>query len=114
MLTYLGESKFLMTNLGELKRIEITEPEGTYFLWMDFRKTGRDHPKDLLSRGLELSDGVHFGGEGFLRMNLLAPAPFWGGMWNNYGFVRLTKRFHLAKIEGFKMGNYSEVIKEAD
>ena len=49
-----------MTNLGELKRIEITEPEGTYFLWMDFRKTGRDHPsKDLLSRGLELSDGVH-------------------------------------------------------
>ena len=50
MLTYLeGNRNFLMTNLGELKSIKVTEPEGTYFLWMDFRETGRNHPsKDLL------------------------------------------------------------------
>ena len=41
---------------------------------MDFRETGRNHPsKDLLLKGLELSDGVHFGGEGFLRMNFACP-----------------------------------------
>ena len=75
MLTYLeGNRNFLMTNLGELKSIKVTEPEGTYFLWMDFRETGRNHPsKDLLLKGLELSDGVHFGGEGFLRMNFACP-----------------------------------------
>ncbi len=75
MLTYLeGNRNFLMKNLGELKSVEITKPEATYFLWMDFRKTGREHPsKDLLSRGLELSDGAHFGREGFLRMNYASP-----------------------------------------
>ena len=75
MLTYLeGNRNFLMTNLGELKSIKVTEPEGTYFLWIDFRETGRNHPsKDLLLKGLELSDGVHFGGEGFLRMNFACP-----------------------------------------
>tara|TARA_B100000674_G_scaffold460648_1_gene438915 strand:+ start:510 stop:1637 length:1128 start_codon:yes stop_codon:yes gene_type:complete len=75
MLSYLEKNRdFLMKNLGDLKTIEINEPEGTYFLWMDFRKTGKEHPgKDLLSRGLELSDGGHFGGEGFLRMNYASP-----------------------------------------
>ena len=57
-----------MKDLGRLKGIEIIEPEGTYFLWIDFRKTGREHPvEDLLSRGLELSDGADFGKKGFLR-----------------------------------------------
>jgi len=75
MLRYLEENRnFLMKDLGRLKGIEIIEPEGTYFLWIDFRKTGREHPvEDLLSRGLELSDGADFGKKGFLRMNFASP-----------------------------------------
>ena len=75
MLRYLEENRnFLMKDLGRLKGIEIIEPEGTYFLWIDFRKTGREHPvEDLLSRGLELSDGADFGKKGFLRMNFAGP-----------------------------------------
>lgn len=60
----------------QLSNIEMIEPEGTFLIWMDFRKTGIAR-KDLLRKihqdaKIGLSDGFIFGkeGEGFQRMNM--------------------------------------------
>ncbi len=54
-------------------------PEGTYLIWIDFRKTGLS-PQELNrlmieKAGVGLSDGTQFGpgGEGFMRMNVACP-----------------------------------------
>ncbi len=63
----------------ELPRIGLSPLEGTYLLWLDFRRYGLSH--DLLRErvldraGLALNDGAMFGagGEGFQRMNIGCP-----------------------------------------
>ena len=50
-------------------------PEGTFLLWLDFRKTGLDSDKifeRLMKNGLWLQNGKDFGraGDGFMRMNV--------------------------------------------
>ena len=68
--------EFLQENLPE---ITLIEPEGTYLLWLDFRKLGltEEEREELLFEraGLWLDSGVMFGdeGEGFERINIACP-----------------------------------------
>lgn len=78
LLVYLEESKnfaidFIKENIPELKA---TRPEGTYFLWIDFRNLGFDKSEleNFLIKEAKvwLNQGHIFGdeGEGFVRINL--------------------------------------------
>jgi len=64
---------------NQLSSVSLVEPEGTYLMWLDFRKLGLS-PKELdrfmlQKAGLWLNDGATFGagGEGFMRMNIACP-----------------------------------------
>ena len=67
---------FLKENLPEIK---LTEPEGTYLLWLDFKSLGmkEEQLKDLVENKakLWLDSGAMFGpdGEGFERINIACP-----------------------------------------
>ncbi|MCM3127453.1 MULTISPECIES: PatB family C-S lyase [unclassified Paenibacillus] len=58
---------------------QVTMPEATYLLWIDFRNLGMEHKElfDFLvtKAGLVFSSGTDFGkeGEGFMRMNVACP-----------------------------------------
>lgn len=60
----------------KMPQVKAYRPEGTYFLWMDFRSFGMTHEqlRTFLAKeaGVGLSDGEGFGEEGlgFMRMNL--------------------------------------------
>lgn len=62
-----------------IPEISLHPLEGTYLLWMDFRKTGMSHEtlKRLLihDAGVGLNDGLEYGeeGNGHFRMNLAMP-----------------------------------------
>jgi cystathionine beta-lyase len=81
LLGYLeGNLDFLIGFLEQrLPHIRAFRPEGTYLVWLDFRKLGLDDKnlKDFLVQraGLGLSEGSTFGpgGEGFQRMNIGCP-----------------------------------------
>ena len=68
--------EFIDTRLPQLRMIE---PEGTYLVWVDFRKLGLDNGalEDLIlhKAGLWLDSGAIFGpvGEGFQRFNIACP-----------------------------------------
>lgn len=67
--------KFFSENMPDLK---IIEPEGTYLMWLDFRKYGDENTvKDILINKAKvgLEEGSIFGeeGEGFFRMNVACP-----------------------------------------
>ena len=78
---------YLKQNLDFLKsfikknipQIEIIEPEGTYLVWLDFRKLGidADKVKHFLRQKAKvvLDDGLMFGsgGDGFQRINIACP-----------------------------------------
>jgi cystathionine beta-lyase len=59
-----------------LPQIEVNEPEGTYLVWLDFRKLGIDNDQieEFLHKKAKvvLDDGSQFGkgGEGFQRINI--------------------------------------------
>lgn len=80
-LAYLeGNRDYALGYLRErLPMVAVAEPEGTYLLWMDFRKTGLSdeelHRKVLEEAGLVLNEGRSFGpgGTGFQRLNLACP-----------------------------------------
>jgi cystathionine beta-lyase len=68
--------EFLQT---EAPQIKLTEPEGTYLIWLDFREL-KHNPRDLNKflaekAGIWLDDGLKFGpsGAGFQRLNLASP-----------------------------------------
>lgn len=67
---------YLKENLPE---ITLTEPEGTYLIWLDFRKLGltEEQRQDLVENKarLWLDSGAMFGpdGEGFERINIACP-----------------------------------------
>ena len=81
VLDYIGDNyHFLHDFLGEqLPEVRITEPEGTYLVWVDFRPLGveeqfcRDRLMD--EARVYLDDGALFGpeGEGFARFNIACP-----------------------------------------
>ena len=68
--------EYLKDNIPQVK---LTEPEGLYLLWLDFRKLGlggRELDRVIEDRaGLWLDGGTMFGpeGEGFQRMNIACP-----------------------------------------
>jgi cystathionine beta-lyase len=81
MLGYVKENVRYVREYTEkyLKGVELIKSEGTYLLWLDFRKTGLS-PKELDRRitydaKLWLDSGEIFGktGEGFQRINVAAP-----------------------------------------
>lgn len=81
---YLAVKKYLQENLDfvrdyvtkELPGIQLIEPEGTYLVWLDFRKLGLSESQleDLIvnQAKLWLDSGAIFGkvGEGFERINI--------------------------------------------
>ena len=78
LMNYLkGNLEFLMSFLAqELPQIEAVRPEGTYLVWLDFRKLAMES-KDLQEflvhkAGVGLNAGYLFGpgGEGFARINI--------------------------------------------
>jgi len=78
LMHYLNESvEFLKTSFAqELPQIKMTQPEGTYLIWLDFRELGME-PKELQKflvhkAGVGLNSGYQFGpgGEGFARLNI--------------------------------------------
>ncbi len=81
MMKYLaGNIAFIREYLKrELPQIHMTEPEGTYLIWLDFRELGLTEEKleDLIVRkaNLWLDSGEIFGkaGEGFQRINIACP-----------------------------------------
>lgn len=85
---WLGElKKYLQSNLDFLRdylkeripEIHMTEPEGTYLIWLDFRDLGmtEEEREDLVvnKARLWLDSGAMFGadGEGFERINIACP-----------------------------------------
>ena len=64
---------------NELKGFEVIKPEGTYTLWVDYRKTGMSEEQmyDLMinKANVAFSLGSGFGkeGEGFVRINVATP-----------------------------------------
>ena len=64
---------------NNIPQIEVIEPEGTYLVWLDFRKLGidSDKMKKFLRQKAKvvLDDGSKFGrgGEGFQRINIACP-----------------------------------------
>jgi cystathionine beta-lyase len=81
LLRYLeGNILFLETFIQKnIPTIQAMRPEGTYLVWLDFRKTGLDLKKLthflIYKAGLGLSDGPLFGEEGigFQRLNTACP-----------------------------------------
>ncbi len=88
---------FLQHRLPEIKLIK---PEGTYLVWLDFRKLGMDQndlSKFLIHKaGLGFSDGPSFGigGEGFQRMNLACPRSL-----IEKGMIQLEQALKIKNIE---------------
>jgi cystathionine beta-lyase len=75
-----GNILFLETFIQKnMPSIQVMRPEGTYLVWLDFRKTHLDRKKLnqflIHEAGLGLSDGALFGGEGigFQRLNAACP-----------------------------------------
>ena len=68
---YLQENRDLaVAQLRQVAGLELFEPEGTYFLWLDFSGTGLNDPYNtLLEAGVELSEGGKFGDGTCLRLN---------------------------------------------
>lgn len=71
-----GNVDFLMSSLNHIPQIQAVKPEGTYLIWLDFRKLGME-PKELQKflvhkAGVGLNPGFQFGpgGEGFARLNI--------------------------------------------
>lgn len=81
LLDYLeGNYQYIKTYLQEkLPKVRLTELQGTYLIWMDFRAYG--YTDQELNRVMQkeaklwLDDGPMFGqgGSGFMRLNLAAP-----------------------------------------
>lgn len=76
----LGNLAFVREYLKEkIPEITLIEPEGTYLLWLDFRKLGmtKEQQEDLIvnQAKLWLDSGSMFGadGEGFERINIACP-----------------------------------------
>lgn len=93
MLAYVKDNiAYIKAFLAErLPEVKMTEPEGTYLIWLDFRGLGLSARElnDLVihKAGLWLDDGAIFGtaGEGFQRINAACP--------------RETLRLALEKLE---------------
>jgi len=79
-LTYVqGNVALVRKRLAGMAQVTMTEPEGTFLLWLDFRALGLT-PDDLTrflrhEAGWALTRGIAFGpeGAGFGRLNIACP-----------------------------------------
>ncbi len=61
---------YLIERFSHMKGVQCLPPQASYFLWLDFRESGWNDPYEkLLKYNVELSNGVRFGGPGYLRLN---------------------------------------------
>jgi cystathionine beta-lyase len=81
LILYLDESIAYVKNFlaDEIPQIQLTEPQGTYLIWLDFNKFGlsEEEREDIIlnKAKLWLNKGTMFGveGRGFERMNIACP-----------------------------------------
>jgi cystathionine beta-lyase len=58
----------------EIPRLSMDNVEATYLAWIDARRSGMPDPALFLERaGVGLSDGKHFQGKGYVRLNFACP-----------------------------------------
>lgn len=73
---YYAAREFLIKYLPEIK---LTEPDATYFLWMDFNVLGMNAEQmtaffeDSAQVEISVGNGLGTGGSGFIRMNIACP-----------------------------------------
>lgn len=66
-----GNADTFAQAVAGMEGVATTHVEGTYLAWLDVRALDLPNPADWFEAfGLGLSDGVEFGGPGFLRFNL--------------------------------------------
>lgn len=75
-----GNLEYLKSFISEnIPQIKIVEPQGTYLVWLNFKKLGMDVEQlnDFIvnQARIGLNNGADFGpgGEGFMRMNIACP-----------------------------------------
>lgn len=71
LLVYLRQNRDLLEReIGGMQGLRMAHVEGTYLAWIDTRETGITRPARFFEdAGVGLSDGVDFGGPGFVRLN---------------------------------------------
>jgi cystathionine beta-lyase len=71
LITYLqGNLEYLKERIADIPKIKMNPPEATYLAWIDVRDLHLINPgKYFESKGLGLSDGRIFKGDGFVRLN---------------------------------------------
>jgi cysteine-S-conjugate beta-lyase len=93
LLSYLRENRDLVAEaVKEMPGLSSSRVEGTYLAWIDARETGISKPAVFFeTAGVGLSDGLHFGSPGFLRLNFGCPRAI---------LRQALERMHLALQKG--------------
>jgi cystathionine beta-lyase len=75
LLAYLRKNRNAVQEAVEaMPGLSMSPVEATYLAWIDTRETGLGHPARFFEEaGVGLSDGVEFGGPGFVRLNFGCP-----------------------------------------
>jgi cystathionine beta-lyase len=75
LLDYLRENRTIVENsIAKMPGLSMHHVEATYLAWIDTRDSEiQDMVKFFKNAGVGLSDGSHFGGPGFLRLNFGCP-----------------------------------------
>lgn len=75
LLDYLrGNRTIVQKAVDSMPGLSMSPVEATYLAWIDARETGIEHPARIFEdAGVGLSNGVEFGGPGFVRLNFGCP-----------------------------------------
>ncbi|MFO8009807.1 MAG: PatB family C-S lyase, partial [Dehalococcoidia bacterium] len=77
LLDYLRENRQVVEQaVAQMPELSMNHVEATYLAWIDTRQTGLANPVEYFEEaGVGLSDGIHFDGPGFVRLNFGCPRP---------------------------------------
>jgi cystathionine beta-lyase len=77
LIVYLRENRDLVyRTIGQLNGLKMAKVEATYLAWIDARQLSCSYPAKWFEQaGVGLSDGRHFDGNGFVRLNFGCPRP---------------------------------------
>ncbi|MFC2027149.1 MalY/PatB family protein [Chloroflexota bacterium] len=75
LLDYLRTNRDIVEkSIQEIDGLTMTHVEATYLAWIDTRQAGIENPVSFFeAAGVGLSDGIHFGDPGFVRLNFGCP-----------------------------------------
>jgi cystathionine beta-lyase len=75
LLDYLRRNRdSVMQEIDQIDGLAVSHIEATYLAWIDTRATGIENPGQFFEEaGVDLWDGVDFGGPGFVRLNFGCP-----------------------------------------